>query len=183
MSTRFTNIEALVRFARKRAERGVYTGKMTAENMRLMDVCSYHYVKPLSDNAAFLIFTRDIGHHTSGWWKNPDYERCFHLSLSQRDPDTFDSVPKSLPFFAEIAEVFFGVDARKAWLEGPYSPEGKSHDVWHYRVFCNEVWEPFLPRGEVYTKDFTEVGWRSFSEVHGLKSEEVDAPFLMEGAK
>ena len=25
-----------------------------------------------------IVFTRDIGYHTSGWWKNPDYERCYH---------------------------------------------------------------------------------------------------------
>lgn len=29
-----------------------------------------------------VIFTRDVGYHTSGWWKNPDYERCYHLSIS-----------------------------------------------------------------------------------------------------
>lgn len=31
---------------------------------------------------AIVIMTRDIGYHTSGWWKNPDYERCFHVSIS-----------------------------------------------------------------------------------------------------
>lgn len=25
-----------------------------------------------------LIYTRDVGHHTSGWFKNPDYEQCLH---------------------------------------------------------------------------------------------------------
>ena len=29
-----------------------------------------------------IILTRDVGYHTSGWWKNPDYERCYHLSIS-----------------------------------------------------------------------------------------------------
>ena len=29
-----------------------------------------------------IILTRDVGYHSSGWWKNPDYERCYHLSIS-----------------------------------------------------------------------------------------------------
>jgi hypothetical protein len=29
-----------------------------------------------------LLFTRDQGHHLGGWFKNPDFERCYHLSLN-----------------------------------------------------------------------------------------------------
>jgi hypothetical protein len=31
---------------------------------------------------SFTAFPLDIGAHTSGWWKNPDYEACWHLSIS-----------------------------------------------------------------------------------------------------
>jgi hypothetical protein len=179
----FTRLDSLVPFARRRAMRGLYDGRMTEQTAALTKVCSHHYWQSPTDRAAFIIFTRDIGHHTSGWWKNPDYERCWHLSLSQRDPQTWRAAPHEAAFFQRLAEAFYAGDARKTWCEGPYSPEGKAMGVWHYRLFCNEGWEPIVPRGEVYDKELTEVGWRSFSEVHGLKAEEVDAPFLMEGAR
>ena len=38
--------------------------------------------------------------------------------------------------------------------------------VYHYRLFCDEGWQPLKPRGEVYTRDFIEKGWKSFSELH-----------------
>lgn len=36
------------------------------------------------------------------------------------------------------------------------------------QVFCDPAWQPLKPRGEVYTREFTEVGWKSFSELHQL---------------
>lgn len=179
----FTSLDALVPFARRRAMRGLYDGKVTDANMALMQACGHQFGQPLRDRAAMIIFTRDTGHHTSGWWKNPDYERCWHLSLSLRDFATGASMSADHSFFAELAEAFFGDDASKTWLEGPYSPEGKARDVWHYRLFCNEAWEPIVPRGEVYSKQFTEIGWKSYSEVHGLTDDQIDAPFLMQGAR
>jgi hypothetical protein len=179
----WSNLDALVAFARRRALRGLYDGRVSDNSMMLMQACSHHYEQRLHDRAATILLTRDIGHHTAGWWKNPDYERCWHLSLSQRDPATWQTVPTEHPFFAALADAFFGRDARLTWLEGPYSPEGKMRDVWHYRLFCNEAWEPILPRGEVYSKAFTEIGWRSFSEIHGTPLADVDAPFLQEGAR
>lgn len=177
----FTNLDALVPFARRRAMRGIYDGRVNEESALLIRACAHQFEQRLRDRSVMVIFTRDVGHHTSGWWKNPDYERCWHLSLSQRDPATGESVPTDKAFFLELAEAFYGADARKCWVEGPYSPEGKARDVWHYRLFCNEAWEPILPRSEVYSKQFTEIGWKSFSEVHGMRLDEVDAPVLTEG--
>ena len=31
---------------------------------------------------------------------------------------------------------------------------------------CDEAWKPIMPRGEVYSTQFTERGWKSFSEIH-----------------
>ena len=39
-----------------------------------------------------------------------------------------------------------------------------------------------LPRGEVYSRDLTGAGWRSFSDIHGdVDMTTIDAPFLLEG--
>ena len=106
-----------------------------------------------------IIFTRDVGHHTSGWFKNPDYERCYHLSISfpgGRNRKKEEYVLKKI----------FGNNCRFLWCEPPYSLEGKKAEVYHYRLFCNENWEAIMPRGEVYSTQFTELGWKSFSEIH-----------------
>jgi hypothetical protein len=44
---------------------------------------------------------------------------------------------------------------------------GRQYDVHHYRLFADKQWRPLLPRGEVYSKEFTERGWKSFGEIHG----------------
>ena len=66
-----------------------------------------------------------------------------------------------------ILEKFFGNNRRLLWCEPPYSKQGKQAEVYHYRLFCNENWQPIMPRGEVYSKQFTEQGWKSYSELHG----------------
>ena len=108
-------------------------------------------------------YTRDVGHHTSGWFKNPDYERCYHLSMSFRPAD-HDGVKAAIK---ELSEFVFRDDVRCAWVESAKTPEGRELGVVHYRVFCNAHWQPLIPRGEVYSAEFTEKGWRSWSEVHG----------------
>lgn len=120
-----------------------------------------------------LLFTRDIGYHTSGWWKNPDYERCYHLSLSFVDPPTGEPRPRDAVLTSLFVEALFGLDKRWLWCEPPYSPKGKQLDVWHYRLFCNDHWKPIKPRGEVYTREFTEAGWKSFSDVQAALTAEV----------
>lgn len=106
-----------------------------------------------------IILTRDVGYHSSGWWKNPDYERCYHLSISF--PSGLNR--KKLEY---ILEKFFGNNRRLLWCEAPYSEQGKRNEVYHYRLFCDKNWQPIMPRGEVYSKQFTELGWKSFSELH-----------------
>lgn len=107
------------------------------------------------------ILTRDIGYHSSGWWKNPDYERCYHLSVS------FPGGMKRR-HLEHILKKLFGYDRRLLWCEPPYSEAGRQVGVWHYRLFCDIDWKPIQPRGEVYTREFTEAGWKSFSELHRL---------------
>lgn len=106
-----------------------------------------------------IIFTRDVGHHTCGWWKNPDYERCYHLSISFPGGRNKIALEK-------IIDGLFSSNKKKIWIEPPYSEHGKSKEVWHYRLFCDALWQPIIPRGEVYSKEFTEKGWKSYSEIN-----------------
>ena len=132
-----------------------------------------------------VIYTRDSGMHTSGWMKNPDYERCRHLSVSFRRPfperaadqlgkphiiAQFGGILELAPFDRRVANTWvraiLGDDARYAWEEGPFSDEGKQLDVRHWRVFCDPSWQAILPKGEVYSRVMP-AGWRSWSEVQG----------------
>lgn len=122
-----------------------------------------------------LIYTRDEGHHSSGWWKNPDYERCLHLSVSFAYPNG-QPAPYEFDEAERWARMFFRHDLRWVWIEPPYSPEGKARDVHHYRLFCDPGWQPMKPRGEVYSKELTEAGWMSFSEIHGRKADNFAPP-------
>lgn len=150
------------------ARRGVFSGTTSALDRRYLLRCRRIHV----ETSTTIIFTRDVGYHTSGWWKNPDYERCWHLSLSAAP----SSIILARPVFAELdrktrdawVKAFFGDELPKVWVEPPYSPDGKARDVWHWRLFADEVWQPLLPRGEVYSRELTEAGWLSASEVLAL---------------
>lgn len=60
----------------KTAKNGIFGG--TSATMDYLDKCRWF----LERYDCIIIFTRDEGAHTCGWWKNPDYERCYHLSIS-----------------------------------------------------------------------------------------------------
>lgn len=124
-----------------------------------------------------LICTRETGYHSSGWWKNPDYERCLHLSVCFRDPASGAFVDFDKKRAAEWVHHIFGATSNLVWVEGPAGPEGKKCGTHHYRVFYGDpqFTAPILPRGEVYTREFTEVGWRSWSDVADDLKREADA--------
>jgi len=124
-----------------------------------------------------LMFTRDLGMHDCGWWKNPQYNRCYHLSLSFRDILTGYFLPKNEKLTEEWIELFFHQNKRFIWSESPFSIQGKKLDVWHYRVFCDENWDPIIPKKEVYSKDFTPPNWKSWSEQNReqMKGDGIDA--------
>jgi hypothetical protein len=118
------------------------------------------------------IYSRDTGHHTSGWFKNPDYERCYHLSLSFCEWRPLAGVGLTrIPFQLDIARklvpLVFQNWQRYIWIESAKSPAGIEAGVTHYRVFCDPSWQPIVPRGEVYSQEFTEKGWQSWSAQHG----------------
>ena len=43
-----------------------------------------------------LIYTRDFGAHSSGWKKNPDFEQCYHLSISDVNKKVLHRILKGL---------------------------------------------------------------------------------------
>ena len=147
---------------RARAATGTFNGRPSG--MPYMHACRRdHYA-----TRTRLIFTRDTGHHTSGWLSNPDYERCLHLSTSPlASPIYMPGVVADLDkgTVSKWVRAFFGSDADKVWAESPKSDMGKTAGVWHWRLFCDAKWNAILPRDEVYTREFIEEGWRSASQM------------------
>lgn len=159
-----THLEKLVTRMKAIARTGIYTGLIqTVEDESYFRACT----QQLPQLGMVLIFTRDAGHHESGWWKNPEYERCEHLSLSFYDPMTLQPDQFNRDKARRMAKMFFGHHLRWVWVEPPYTPEGRERSVHHYRLFCDAGWSPLKPSGEVYSKERTPTHWRSFSEIHG----------------
>lgn len=154
-------IDGVARAMRLEGARHRYSVTMTPGNQLAIDRCTADHL----GTGTRLIFTWDEGMHSSGWWKNPDYERCWHLSLSFREPETGTTLPKDAKLTEKWLDAFYGENCRYLWAEPPYSESGKQVEVWHYRIFCDPSWTPIVPRGEVYSREFTEAGWLSFSDM------------------
>jgi hypothetical protein len=155
-------MEGVAAQMRQRAWReSTYDGIATPENMALLKSCTGVHIA----TGTRLIFTRDKGMHASGWWKNPEYDLCYHLSLSFFDPISGEGAPKDTKLTERWIDAFYGENKRYLWAESPFSDKGKSAGVWHYRVFVNPEWLPIIPRGEVYSRERTEKGWLSFSDL------------------
>lgn len=179
--------ESVIAMIRQRSRSGVTTGndRHPVEREYLRRCTHFHWT-----TGTLVMFTRDTGHHSSGWFKNSDYEHCRHLSLSFRAPypgrhaDDLGNVHRIgrlmrqmngwielAPFNAAVAaewvRLIHGDDARYAWHEGPFSAAGKEMGVQHWRVFTDPGGNAIKPRGEVYSRELTEAGWQSWSEVQG----------------
>lgn len=155
------SLENIASFLKRAAATGSYGGILTPAAKRYTDHCTCVH-RP---TGTILMLTRDMGMHSSGWWKNPDYERCLHLSLSYRDPKTCKPIERDRKQSRLWIEAVFGPLQTLIWTEPPAFAEGKANDVWHYRVFFSEDWAvPILPRKEVYSKDYTPAGWLSWSD-------------------
>lgn len=167
-STDERQLLAFVAMMKQNSTRGVYSGFGTPLDRRYLAFC-----RQLTATGASLIFSRDKGMHSSGWWKSPDHEQCLHLSISYFDPTTQQHTGYHSKKRSKIwCDLFFGAWTRILWAEPPFSEEGKRYGTWHYRVFTDETFTiPILPRGEVYSKQFTELGWKSWSDLHGEPQE------------
>lgn len=123
-----------------------------------------------------LILTRDTGMHTSGFLKNPDYDKCWHLSLSFFEPgNRKELLPYDMTKAEAWVKVFFGNLERYIWHEGPTGRLNLPIEAHHYRVMVNEFWHPIIPRLEVYSTDFTAKGWKTFSAVQAERKQLLKA--------
>jgi len=131
-----------------------------------------------------LLLTRDRMHHSVGWWRNAEYEYCWHLSISARpatevrlariglreDAGYVDLTKREETYWGRL---FFAAHADKVWHEpGGTDPRlspqeaHRNRAISHLRLFLDpETFEPFMPTGEVY--DLTR--W-----IEGLTPEKVD---------
>lgn len=163
------SMEAHARRVRRIAESGIWNG----ENMRsaYFQRCGSSHVP----TNVHMIFMRETGYHSSGWWKNPDYERCYHLSLSFHNFIAHTAAAYDQPIAKAWVSLLFGEAQRYIWEEGPAMKrrQGDS-EVRHYRVFCDLLWQPIIPRGEVYTKQFTERGWLSWSDARYAEQKQAE---------
>ncbi len=168
MSVRHCSMSSLVPHMRLAAAAGSYDGRNTPWARAYIARCTWQH----GPTQANLIFTRDIGMHTSGWWKNPDYERCFHLSVSfvGLEAGREFPLPQNHKSARRWCEAMFGSNVKLLWIEPPFTDRGKTRDVWHYRLFCDAAWLPVKPRGEVYSRDWTPADWKSWSDVHGVEN-------------
>lgn len=136
-----------------------------------------------------LQLTRDRMHHSVGWWRNAEYEYCWHLSMSVRDRLAWAAykargslaTPEDAPDVEEFphaerrywAEAFFRAEQRMLWVEpGGTDPRLTRQEaidrakLLHLRLFLDpETFQPFIPEGEVYTL----TRW-----IPGLTPEKVD---------
>jgi hypothetical protein len=160
--------EQLMCFLKHRASLGTYSGHGTPADRAYLRNCSV-----VTTGGDSLTYSHDSGMHSSGWWKNPDYEHCLHLSICYRDPESgLHTGHQDRKRSNAWCELFYQGMTQLIWAEPPFSDDGKRLAVWHYRVFTDATFMvPLLPRGEVYSKQFTELGWQSWSDVHAEKQE------------
>lgn len=113
--------------------------------------------------AASVLLTLDHGAHlNAGWWRNSEYETCWHLSLVGFVRGQYlagGPVVATLPR-EEVAAwglAVFGEAVSMAWNEPPaaehdaYRTAEASRHTWHTRLFIDQHMQPILPTGEVYT--------------------------------
>jgi hypothetical protein len=136
-----------------------------------------------------LLLSRDKMHHSVGWWRNAEYEYCWHLSISAVERLHYAAMSREVkrtgqrmtPIFEECpredvrhwSQLIFGAHIDKLWNEpGGTDPRLSAEErrrnalIWHLRLFLDpETFEPFIPTGEVY--DLTR--W-----IPGLTPEKVD---------
>lgn len=158
--------EFAVDMVMKQALSGVWDGK--TETVYFQNCIWYWPKYQVSIN-----LSRDINHHLGGWWKNPQYERCWHLSIAVQTAD-YEKPEDHDKNTLHILQLIFQDKLKMMWSEPPYSEAGKKMHVWHYRVFCDEHWQAFKPKGEVYSTELTERGWLSSSELKDYHERETN---------
>lgn len=159
--------ETVARQMRAKARRGWYIGdEASLEKYGARRVLRAHSTPEL---ALSLTLSRDRMHHSVGWWRNAEYEFCWHLSMGVKDARAllggqagwdsygFEEIPREEVRY--WSRLIFGEHVDKLWTEpGGTDPrllrqEQIDHAKFiHQRLFLDpETKEPFIPKGEVYT--------------------------------
>lgn len=130
-------------------------------NQWIIERCSHAML--IDGRAVVVILSRD-NLVKMGFWKNTDFARCLHLSISFRYPSTGQPAPWCNATAKRIVAAVFGTDARLTWWEPAYTPEGKFCGVQHWRMFYSPGWwMPINPKGEPYTMNVP-FGWNEWTE-------------------
>jgi hypothetical protein len=157
------------------ANRGWYTGDVTS--LKRFAVRRDLIARTELGLGIRLLLSKDRMHHSVGWWRNAEYEYCWHLSVSAWDRDRLGrfAEPEDIPVAEERywTHAFFPVHFNKLWHEpGGTDPRLTPREKMRHRHFSHlrlfldpETFQPFIPQGEVY--DLTR--W-----IDGLTPEKVD---------
>lgn len=156
----------------RHAMRGWYTGDLPS--LQAFGVRNVVIGRTAPELHVSLLLSRDKMHHSVGWWRNADYEYCWHLSIAAFERDRQDK-PEDIPPDEERywTFAFFPTHFDKLWHEPGgtdprLTPEEKMRHKHfaHLRLFLDPVnFQPFIPEGEVYTL----TRW-----IPGLTPEKVD---------
>ncbi|HEY4243692.1 MAG TPA: hypothetical protein VGM88_27960 [Kofleriaceae bacterium] len=94
----------------------------------------HKYVRRCSARAGSttLVFTRDAGNHEFGWLADPTHDRCWHLSIASEDDTERDAWLRA----------FFGDRVSDLWAQTCATQYGHDRGVSHWRLFCDERWNP-----------------------------------------
>jgi hypothetical protein len=150
---------SIVRQMRAKARKGWYIG----DRPSLERYAARRFARSATTNELVvqLLLSRDRMHHSVGWWRNADYECCWHLSLSaipvegSWDDDKADLPKTEVDHWAQLV---FGEWTRWLWHEpGGTDPHLSPEERWrnraiqHLRLFIDyATLEPIWPQGEVY---------------------------------
>jgi hypothetical protein len=152
----------IARQMRAKARTGWYVGD--TETLEAYGAQRWTTAATTPELTVCLLLSRDKMHHSVGWWRNAEYEYCWHLSLSARDrlafaarrPSGYEELPQDEVRY--WATLIFGEHVDKLWNEpGGTDPRLEPAEkrrnalIWHLRLFLDpETKQPFIPTGEVY---------------------------------
>jgi hypothetical protein len=118
----FDQIAKRMRF---HARSGAMCGDLSADERKYVRRCS------VRAGTTTLVFTRDFGNH-DGWLSDPTHDRCWHLSIACDDDNERDAWLRA----------FFGDHVAELWGQTCATDYGQQRGVWHWRLFCDQNWEP-----------------------------------------
>jgi hypothetical protein len=121
--------------------------------------------------------------------KNHDLARCRHLSLGfWKGRFSNDNLEGELR--GELRRVkleneemrtawlkaFFGHDLSRVWVCAPLTEEGRQYNIKHYRLFCDEKWQPLPRTAGIAKSPMHALGWNLWGEPEQALPAELAMP-------